>query len=98
MCKATFKPPHSLKTTDLNDRSEVVHATAGGGGGSGANGRESRRAARRPHRPQVAQITAFVTRLHETVSIFHADLRELSRGFAFSYPKNTQHLILIQHE
>lgn len=49
-------------------------------------------------RPQVAQITAFVTRLHETVSIFHADLRELSRGFAFSYPKNTQHLILIQHE
>lgn len=56
------------------------------------------RVARRPHRPQVAQITAFVTRLHETVSIFHADLRELSRGFAFCYPKNTQHLILIQHE
>lgn len=88
--------PHPLKTTDLNDRSKVVHAMAGGG--SGANGRESRRAARRPQRPQVAQITAFVTRLHETVSIFHADLRELSRGFAFSYPKNTQHLILIQHE
>lgn len=39
-------------------------------------------------RRQVPQITAFVTRLHETVSIFHADLHEVSRGLHFAIIQN----------